>query len=563
MKIIRSKEALPLEDDPCLITTKYTVVKDEKIIAYFSAAQDKCMEETFICRNLIFTDHANQKDMCEILNKIINHLSINHHFLLLIIDTSNLVCPDNQLIEPGDMTDDSTDTDDTDDSLASKNSFQFEDVPPTSEQVFREIIRKCLMTFYDTLQLSINQIGILRKFDLPKSKNLRSCILRLNFKSHQNPDFLIGAADHFENGIATYYRQCYLSLQNGKTRTTFYPPILFPSNIHDTQFELYVDGRELTPGNRHHAFRINKMLTSDEYIHSDTSRGSIRMMYYMEYFNESFPVCFTQAAKKLRPINYTIEYTDCSTGFVINFIGETEDATEKQLKNYYATYKRGEGELTLKEFSHFVKCSDHFRNTEVHYSSQLEIAKRAKQFFPQDFDIKEDQEVMKPELRIKPKQSIILAVKKIQNWWRSIKKNIIDAIDSSGGCVYIIHEREFINSNSNVYKVGRTMQILSRMNSYPKSSLLKQSCMVTKPVLAEKLILQIFAKRFIRRQDVGSEYFEGKFDCMAFIFNEIVQEMNTTNSSFDKREHCSACSSIKYSVQNHELTVKYKRRKTC
>ena len=40
----------------------------------------------------------------------------------------------------------------------------------------------------------------------------------------------------------------------------------------------------------------------------------------------------------------------------------------------------------------------------------------------------------------------------------------------NGGHIYLIQEREFMNANQNVYKIGRTKDINQRVKGYPKDS---------------------------------------------------------------------------------------------
>ena len=40
------------------------------------------------------------------------------------------------------------------------------------------------------------------------------------------------------------------------------------------------------------------------------------------------------------------------------------------------------------------------------------------------------------------------------------------------GHIYVVKEREFIKTNENIYKIGRSKNIVRRMPSYPKDSLI-------------------------------------------------------------------------------------------
>ncbi len=93
--------------------------------------------------------------------------------------------------------------------------------------------------------------------------------------------------------------------------------------------------------------------------------------------------------------------------------------------------------------------------------------------------------------------------------------------------VYIIHLREFINAGQSVYKIGRTAQPhLKRANSYPKGSDLKFQMSVINSHKVETKIIKLFEQEFIRRRDLGSEYFEGDIDDMGQRLMDIAKQCN-------------------------------------
>ena len=85
--------------------------------------------------------------------------------------------------------------------------------------------------------------------------------------------------------------------------------------------------------------------------------------------------------------------------------------------------------------------------------------------------------------------------------------------------MYIIQEREFINSNQSIYKIGISETINNRMAHYPKGS--KIICIVPVDGDPEVLCLHKFRTLFISRKDIGSEYFEGNQDLMVKTLLEI------------------------------------------
>jgi len=76
-------------------------------------------------------------------------------------------------------------------------------------------------------------------------------------------------------------------------------------------------------------------------------------------------------------------------------------------------------------------------------------------------------------------------------------------------CIYIIHEREFIKTGENIYKIGRSTNFKNRWGDYPKGSTLKYFSICDDSVKHEKILLKMYDKVFKQRTDIGSEYFEG------------------------------------------------------
>lgn len=93
---------------------------------------------------------------------------------------------------------------------------------------------------------------------------------------------------------------------------------------------------------------------------------------------------------------------------------------------------------------------------------------------------------------------------------------------------YIVHEREFINANMNVYKIGRTKQLNNkRFKQYPKGSVQKIKEQVSDCIKCEREIKQRFNKIFTQRKDIGIEYYEGKYDDIEQEFIKIVNKYKT------------------------------------
>ena len=92
--------------------------------------------------------------------------------------------------------------------------------------------------------------------------------------------------------------------------------------------------------------------------------------------------------------------------------------------------------------------------------------------------------------------------------------------------VYIIREREFLDSCRNVYKIGKTQQDgLKRFEKYPKGSELILHSKCENCTVTEQKILSVFRSKYIARTDIGAEYFEGPVYDMLEDFYSILSSM--------------------------------------
>jgi len=81
--------------------------------------------------------------------------------------------------------------------------------------------------------------------------------------------------------------------------------------------------------------------------------------------------------------------------------------------------------------------------------------------------------------------------------------------------IYILKEREFIKTNEDIYKIGKTRQDnLGRFNNYPNGSSLYLQYFCNNSDFIELRIIDSFKENFIQRLDIGREYFEGNIDEM-------------------------------------------------
>ena len=132
----------------------------------------------------------------------------------------------------------------------------------------------------------------------------------------------------------------------------------------------------------------------------------------------------------------------------------------------------------------------------------------------------------------------------------------------SGEYMYLIKLREFINSNQNVYKVGRTTQDqYKRLRGYPKGSLLLFHMICKNSIKMERLVLEKFKNKYTQRIDIGREYFEGEHKTMIGIIFEVIndEEKNEDDEKEDDEEHedeelkCQKISKIFPDYKNDEI----------
>jgi hypothetical protein len=85
--------------------------------------------------------------------------------------------------------------------------------------------------------------------------------------------------------------------------------------------------------------------------------------------------------------------------------------------------------------------------------------------------------------------------------------------------VYLLHEREFLNSGRPLYKLGRTSQSPNdRFDDYPKGSCVVMYLRVADSKATEKALKAAFKAKYKPDRDIGLEYFEGDI-------NEMMQTM--------------------------------------
>ena len=101
--------------------------------------------------------------------------------------------------------------------------------------------------------------------------------------------------------------------------------------------------------------------------------------------------------------------------------------------------------------------------------------------------------------------------------------------------IYLIKLREHVNSNDNIYKIGKTKQpSLKRYNSYPKGSILLYHIICNDCNSCEKEIIKLFKNKYKAEINIGSEYFSGNYidmikDINSIIFKDLDNKVDITN----------------------------------
>lgn len=98
--------------------------------------------------------------------------------------------------------------------------------------------------------------------------------------------------------------------------------------------------------------------------------------------------------------------------------------------------------------------------------------------------------------------------------------------------IYLLQEREFVNSNENIYKIGRTIkENFTRFNQYPKGSKLLFQIICNDCIKIEKLILNKFKQQFSQCKNIGNEYFKGDYKNMIDIIYKTINNIDNDNDN--------------------------------
>lgn len=92
--------------------------------------------------------------------------------------------------------------------------------------------------------------------------------------------------------------------------------------------------------------------------------------------------------------------------------------------------------------------------------------------------------------------------------------------------IYLIHVREFVRNDENIFKIGRSENLSNRAKSYPKGSYIILQIECSDIVNTESELLKIFKEKFVQKAEIGREYFKGNKLKMVRIITEYINDHN-------------------------------------
>ena len=103
--------------------------------------------------------------------------------------------------------------------------------------------------------------------------------------------------------------------------------------------------------------------------------------------------------------------------------------------------------------------------------------------------------------------------------------------------IYLVQEREFINTKENIYKLGKSRQEnTARVKQYPKGSKLLLQHICNDCDMFEKKLISDFKNKYKHRKDLGNEYFEGDYNDMIKDIHNKITNHNENTDEMDKPE---------------------------
>jgi len=125
--------------------------------------------------------------------------------------------------------------------------------------------------------------------------------------------------------------------------------------------------------------------------------------------------------------------------------------------------------------------------------------------------------------------------------------------------IYLLHLREFINSNEPIFKLGKSKQEnLKRFNSYPKGSKLLFQIICDDCDKIEKNLIKLFKINYEQQIDIGIEYFKGNYKSM---INDIFNHINDNKSYEELKKELGIKEIMIINQNNEEGFIRYDNNK--
>jgi hypothetical protein len=134
------------------------------------------------------------------------------------------------------------------------------------------------------------------------------------------------------------------------------------------------------------------------------------------------------------------------------------------------------------------------------------------------------------------------------------------------GIIYLLKTREFVNSEKNVFKIGKSSKPgATRISDYPKGSVLYFLITVINEDIIERKLIDLFSREFVQKKEYGNEYFEGEYKEIIRLMLKIVDEeekiINDKDIFLEVDSRCQFCLqtfSAKTNMKRHQLNCKDK-----
>ena len=148
----------------------------------------------------------------------------------------------------------------------------------------------------------------------------------------------------------------------------------------------------------------------------------------------------------------------------------------------------------------------------------------------------------------------------------NLNLNIIEKSNNNIQYIYLFREREFIKTNENIYKIGKTKQEnLKRLSNYPTGTQLLYQSSCNNCDYLERILIEKFKKYFQHMNEIGNEYFRGnvndmiyviianqmKYDNRCKINKDIINDFTNNNDENYKCYNCNKSLSTHQHLHNH------------